>query len=82
MSKTIDGIDIKNTEFYMADTQEMAKTLCLLAVDNPSEELIKRFESALYHLKAAAENSYNNDYFRVMFRVLERICDNSEEIFD
>lgn len=77
MAKIIDGINVKNTEFYTADIQEMAKTLCLLAVDNLSDELIKEFESALYHLKAAAENSYNSDYFRVMFRVLERICDNS-----
>lgn len=79
MAKIIDGIDVKNTEFYTADTQDMANTLCLLAVDNPSQELIKEFESALYHLKAASENSYNSDYFRVMFRVLERVCDNSKE---
>lgn len=39
------------------------------------DKLNKEVEKGLYYLKACAENEYNNDYFRVLIRVLNKIMD-------
>lgn len=48
-----------------ANTEDMEK------FDKLKEEV----EKGLYYLKACAENSYNNDYFRVLIRTLNKIMD-------
>lgn len=59
-----------NVEVY---PDEIAQTLCSLASENPDEETIKDCEKALYQLKATAENHYNSDFYRTLYRVLEEI---------
>ena len=51
---------------------EISEALCKLANTVGKEDDCKE---ALYHLKAIAENKYNNDYFRTLYRVLEAITD-------
>lgn len=53
------------------NTEYVAETLCKMAM---TEELTKETEKALYHLKAIAENPYNEEYFRTLIKVLDSIC--------
>ena len=39
------------------------------------DKLNKEVEKGLFYLKVCAENEYNNDYFRVLIRVLNKIMD-------
>lgn len=39
------------------------------------DKLNDEVEKGLFYLKACAENEYNNDYFRVLIRVLNKIID-------
>ena len=39
------------------------------------DKLKEEVEKGLYYLKTCAENEYNNDYFRVLIRVLNKIMD-------
>ena len=52
------------------DTSEIAEKLIELSNLELSEELKVELENALYWLKSAARNKYNNDYFRVLYNVL------------
>lgn len=52
------------------DTQFIAEKLCKMAM---LENEIEETEKALYHLKAMAQNKYNNDYFRTLVKVLNEI---------
>jgi hypothetical protein len=38
-------------------------------------KLNEEVEKGLYYIKTCAENSYNNDYFRVLIRTLNKIMD-------
>ena len=49
----------------------VAETLCKMAM---LENNIKETEKALYHIKAIAENPYNDEYFRTFIKVLDSIC--------
>lgn len=52
------------------DTSEIAEKLIELSNLELSEELREELENAMYWLKLAARNKYNNDYFRVLYNVL------------
>lgn len=52
------------------DTQEQAEFLCKLAM---REKDTKEIEKALYHIKAIAQNKYNDEYFRTFLKVLKSI---------
>lgn len=53
---------------------EIAQTLCIIASENPNEQTVKDCEEAIYQLAAIAENPYNSDYYRTLYRVLEEIA--------
>ena len=53
---------------------EIAQTLCNIASENPDEQTVKDCEEAIYQLAAIAENPYNSDYYRTLYRVLEEIA--------
>lgn len=53
-------------------TEEIAKTLCKLAQET-NEAIIKDCDEAIYYLKCIADNKYNDDYFRTMWKVLMKI---------
>ena len=42
---------------------------------NDFDKLNEQVELGLYYLKACAENEYNNDYFRALIRVINKIMD-------
>ena len=60
---------------YTYDCEEMANALCSLAVDNLSSTK-RDVEDALYQLTAIAENKYNSEYYRTLWRILQTITDN------
>ena len=58
-------------------TDEIAEKLCRLAEGynrKPDEQTINETEYALFQIKAMAENPYNSDYYRTLYRVLEEIA--------
>lgn len=61
---------------YYSD--EIAETLCKLAFDFPDEKTVKECAEALHDLRAIAENPYNKDYFRILYKVLETLVNVSE----
>ena len=66
------------SEYY---PDEIARVLCKLAyekTDCESNGTLKECEECLYWLKAAADNPYNNDYFRALYNTLELIADKHE----
>lgn len=54
--------------------EEIAQTLCKLAEDEPDEKTVQDCEEAIYQLAAIAENPYNSDYYRTLYKVLEEIA--------
>lgn len=50
--------------------EDIAEQLIKLSNLDMPEGLKEELETALYNLKAMAENKYNNDYFRVLYNVL------------
>jgi hypothetical protein len=65
-----------NETAYYPD--EIANVLCKIAFDYPDKDTIKQCEDALYQLKAIAENPYNSDYYRTLYKVFETIANNEE----
>lgn len=64
-------------EFYKEhSTEEMAEILGRMSKggENLTPEELKEISDGLYWLEAAAENPYNSDYFRTLFRALDNIC--------
>ena len=64
-------------EFYKEhSTEEMAEILGRMSKggENLTPEELKEISDGLYWLEAAAENPYNSDYFRALFRALDNIC--------
>ena len=59
-------------EYYPDD---IANTLFDLAEIEPTADLFKKLENAVYDLKSTAENKYNFDYFTTFYRILEKITD-------
>lgn len=64
---------IENSSYCVED---IAKHLIELSNLELSEELKRELEDSLCFLKAAAENKYNSDYFRVLYNVLLVITGN------
>lgn len=56
--------------------EDIAEQLIKLSNLDMPEGLKEELETALYNLKAMAENKYNNDYFRVLYNVLLVITGN------
>lgn len=54
--------------FY--SVEDIAEKLVELSNLEPSEELKVELEDGLHFMKAAAENKYDSDYFRVLYNVL------------
>lgn len=58
---------IENNYYYPCDVADKLIELSNLGL---TEELKEELESALYWLRSAAHNKYNDDYFRVFYNVL------------
>ena len=54
---------------------DIANTLFDLAEIEPTEACFEKLENAIYHFETIAENPYNNDYFRLFYKILEKITD-------
>lgn len=52
------------------DISDITEQLIKLSNLESSEKLKTELENALYWLRSAAQNKYNNDYFRVLYNVL------------
>lgn len=66
----------KYKENYCYSVEDIAEQLIELSNLDMPEDLKEELETALYNLKAMAENKYNNDYFRVLYNVLLVITGN------
>ncbi len=64
----------KENSYY--NTEDIAEQLIELSNLDMSEDLKEELETALYNLKAMAQNKYNNDCFRVLYNVLLVITGN------
>ena len=64
----------KENSYY--NTEDIAEQLIELSNLDMSEDLKEELETALYNLKAMAQNKYNNDCFRVLYNVLLVIIGN------
>lgn len=62
-------------EYYPED---VAECLCLIAFNNPSRRTIMECTDGLLRLLAAAQNPYNPECYRVLYKVLETIVDVQE----
>lgn len=60
-------------EYY---PQDIAAALAEIAKET-DPEIIENITGALYDLKAICENRYNKDYYRDMWRVLEKVAENT-----
>lgn len=52
---------------------ELAKDMDYMDYEYDKKRVIADLEDALYVLKACAENTMNFDYFRTMYKTLERL---------
>ncbi len=52
------------------DIEDITEQLIQLSNLESSEELKTELKNALYWIRSAAQNEYNNDYFRVLYNVL------------
>ncbi len=58
------------------NTEDIVEQLIELSNLDMSEDLKEELETALYNLKAMAQNKYNKDCFRVLYNVLLVITGN------
>lgn len=63
-------------ENYYYSVEDIAEQLIELSNLDMPEELKTELENALYWIRSAAQNEYNNDYFRVLYNVLLVITGN------
>lgn len=52
---------------------ELAKDMDYIDYEEEEEEIKAQLENALYHLKTICENENNKEYFRIFYKILERI---------
>lgn len=52
---------------------ELSKDMDFMDYEDEKELVLADLENALYYLKAICENEYNNNYFRTLYKILERI---------
>ena len=52
---------------------ELSKDMDYMDYEFEKEEVIAELEKALYYLKTLCENEHNQEYFRILYRILERI---------
>lgn len=60
------------TEVY---PETIAKALFKAANITPKSAQFEEIEDAIYAAMARAENEYNNDYHRALYRLFEKIAD-------
>lgn len=60
-----------NTSYY--DSNDI--TNALLTISGAPDEIREELENAVYYLQAAAQNSYNHDYFRVIYNTMLMIAE-------
>ena len=58
--------------------EDVAESLCLIAFYNPSRRTIMECTDGLLGLLALAQNPYNPEGYRVLYKVLETIVDVQE----
>lgn len=61
---------MENLSYY---PNEIAEKLCFLANMEGEEKTKRDCTEALYHILEIAQNPYNSDYYRVLYKVLEEI---------
>lgn len=52
---------------------ELTKDMDYMDYEDEKEEVIAELEKALYHLKTVCENEHNQEHFRILYRILERL---------
>lgn len=52
---------------------ELSKDMDFLDYEEEKEEIINELDNALYNIKAIVQNEYNNDYWRILYAILQKI---------
>lgn len=52
---------------------ELSKDMDYIDYEFEKEEVIAELEKALYYLKTIAQNEHNQECFKILYRILERI---------
>lgn len=70
----MDKFEVEKYPQEIAETlYEQAKDMDYMDYEDEKELVLADLENALYHLKAIAENQYNEKCYRTLYRILERI---------
>lgn len=62
---------MENLRYY---PDEIAEKLCYLANEGKDGKIYDECTEALYQLLATAQNPYNADYYRTLYKVLEEVA--------
>lgn len=71
----MDELKIFN-ESSWTSPDEIANTLQELSLTSNNDEITEPLTDVIYQLRAHAQNKYNDDYWRILYNVLERITEN------
>lgn len=52
---------------------ELSKDMDFLDYEEEKNEILNKLENAIYNIKAIAKNKYNNEYWRVLYNILQKI---------
>ena len=60
-------------------SEDIANVLINLTREK-NKSLYEEVENALYYLKTIASNEYNQDCYRVLWKVLQEVADNNQSL--
>lgn len=72
-NNNINGIDSKAFDIIEFSPEEISARLCSMAFETVERGTVESVKQALEMLQATAKNPYNDDCYRVLYRVLETI---------
>ncbi len=72
-NNNINGIDPKAFDIIEFYPEEISARLCSMAFETVERGTVESVKQAIESLRATAKNPYNDDCYRVLYRVLEAI---------
>lgn len=72
-NNNINGIDSKAFDIIEFYPEEISARLCSMAFETVERGTVESVKRAIESLQATARNPYNDDCYRILYRVLEKI---------
>lgn len=66
-------LEEKSTQEIAENLYELSKDMDYMDYEEEKESVINELENALYHIKTIAQNEHNQEYFRTLYNILQRI---------